>query len=335
MAAELGQSPEIAWAHYFIGLTYYEWNELEKASINFSKGIELRYKADFLTSHLNMMAHALTYQSLGALDDAQEVIKKLRLYSLELKTDGYLEDIDSVQARFSLQSGDLLSAQHWMSSITLDEQPEEFTALEIPSLTWARIRIEEGDPDGLQEAADILNLRLQGAENRHNIRRQIQILAHLALAYQALGQTEEALGILEQAIIIAQPGGFIRTFVDLGLQMSGMLRQLVSQGVAIPYVTRILAAFPESDPTNVSLKDDLAQLVYESSKTILVEPLTVRESEILLQLSERQTNNEIADNLTISILTVKKHTGNIYQKLGVNSRSEAVDKAKALGILAT
>jgi ATP/maltotriose-dependent transcriptional regulator MalT len=298
MAAELGQSPEIAWAHYFIGLTYYEWNELEKASINFSKGIELRYKADFLTSHLNMMAHALTYQSLGALDDAQEVIKKLRLYSLELKTDGYLEDIDSVQARFSLQSGDLLSAQHWMSSITLDEQPEEFTA-------------------------------------RHNIRRQIQILAHLALAYQALGQTEEALGILEQAIIIAQPGGFIRTFVDLGLQMSGMLRQLVSQGVAIPYVTRILAAFPESDPTNVSLKDDLAQLVYESSKTILVEPLTVRESEILLQLSERQTNNEIADNLTISILTVKKHTGNIYQKLGVNSRSEAVDKAKALGILAT
>ncbi|MHC4256742.1 MAG: response regulator transcription factor, partial [Planctomycetota bacterium] len=80
-------------------------------------------------------------------------------------------------------------------------------------------------------------------------------------------------------------------------------------------------------------KDDNADGIYESSKNILVEPLTRRESEILLRMSARKTNKEIADSLTISIHTVKKHTGNIYQKLGVNKRSEAVDKARALGIL--
>jgi LuxR family maltose regulon positive regulatory protein len=105
--------------------------------------------------------------------------------------------------------------------------------------------------------------------------------------------------------------------------------------VAVHYIKRILATFPESDTRQASLYDDPAHLVREASKTILVEPLTRRESEILLQMSSRRSNKEIADNLTISILTVKKHTGNIYQKLGVKKRGEAVDKAKALGILPT
>jgi LuxR family maltose regulon positive regulatory protein len=334
-ATEMRQSPEIAWALYFIGLTYYEWDELDKALQHFSKGIELRYKADFLTSHLNFLAQAMTYQAIGSLDDAQEVINKLHHYSLELKTEDYLADIYSLQARFSLQDGDVLPAKRWADSAIMDEKQEHFTALEIPSLTWARIRIEEGSPDDLQEVIDILILRLKGAEKRYNNRRQIQILAHLALAYQSQNRVEEALDSLAQAISIAQPGGFIRTFVDMGLQFSGMLRQLANQGVAVHYIKQILAAFPESELMQVSRYDDPAQFVFESSKAILVEPLTRRESEILLHMSVRRTNKEIADNLTISILTVKKHSGNIYQKLGVNRRSEAVEKAKLFGILPT
>jgi LuxR family maltose regulon positive regulatory protein len=334
-ATDMGQPPEIAWSHYFIGLTYYEWGDLVSASKHFSKGTELRYKADFITGHLNMLAQAMTYRAQGDIANASEIIKTLREFSQEVKTTRYLTDIDSLQARFAIHRGDNISAQHWADTVTLDEDMENFSALEIPSLTWARIRIQEREPNCVQEAVDILNLRLQGAENRHNIRRQIQTLAHLALAYQALGQTEEALGILDRAIIISQPGGFIRTFLDMGPQMSGMLRQLASQGVAVRYIKRILSAFPESDTKQVSLNDDPAHLVRESSKTILVEPLTRRESEILLQMSARRTNKEIADNLTISILTVKKHTSNIYQKLGVRKRGDAVDKAKALGILAT
>jgi LuxR family maltose regulon positive regulatory protein len=332
-AIDMGQSPEIAWSHYFIGLTHYEWGDLERASNYFSKGIELRYKADFITSHLNMLALAMTYMAQSDLANVSDVIKSLRSFSLELKSTRYISDIDSLQARLALQHGDIVTAQHWADTVTLEEEQENFTALEIPSLTWARIRIEERDPDGLQKAVDILKLRLRVAENRHNKRRQIQNLAHLALAYQSQDRVEEALDSLQQAIIIAQPGGFIRTFVDLGPQMSLMLRQLVNRGVAIPYVKRILTAFPESISANVRGKDDNADGIYESSKNILVEPLTRRESEILLRMSARKTNKEIADSLTISIHTVKKHTGNIYQKLGVNKRSEAVDKARALGIL--
>jgi LuxR family maltose regulon positive regulatory protein len=117
--------------------------------------------------------------------------------------------------------------------------------------------------------------------------------------------------------------------------MFGMLRKLLNQGVATHYIQNILTAVPESERKAVSTLDDPALFLRESSKNLLVEPLTRRESEVLLQLSDRRSNKEIAENLTISILTVKKHTGNIYEKLGVKKRGEAVDKAKALGILPT
>jgi LuxR family maltose regulon positive regulatory protein len=205
----------------------------------------------------------------------------------------------------------------------------------VQGITWSSVRIAEGTTTSLQEATQHLSKILAKAEDSHNTRWMISTMVHLALAYEAQGREKDALDALERSIKLAQPGSFIRTFVDLGAQMPWMLHQLVNRGVAIDYVKRILAAFPESDLTKFPMEDDPVDIVREASKTILVEPLTRRESEILLQLSGRQTNNEIADNLTISILTVKKHTGNIYQKLGVNGRREAVDKARAIGILPT
>jgi LuxR family maltose regulon positive regulatory protein len=335
MAVENKQTIGIAYAHYFIGFARYEWNEVDKATHHFSKVAELHYGASAIAFKNSLYPLALAYQYQGESGKAQDTMDALQAYFREIENTSFLPEMRSVQARLSLLRGDLAPAVRWVEAVNLDDLRDSPFVFEVQGITWSSVRIAQGTTNSLLEATRYLRKILATAENSHNIRWMIRTLVHLALAYAAQGQKKEALDALERSVKLAQPGGFIRTFVYLGTEIEWMLRQLMIRGVAIHYIKRILAAFLESDSKKVPLKDDPAHIVYESSKTILIEPLTRRESEILLQLSGRQTNKEIADNLNISILTVKKHTGNIYQKLGVNRRGEAVDKSKALGILPT
>jgi LuxR family maltose regulon positive regulatory protein len=335
MALENHQTIGIAYAHYFLGFTRYEWNELDKATHHFSKVAELSYGASAIAFKNSLYPLALAYQNQGESVKAQETMDALQAYFREIKNSTFLLEMRSAQSRLSLLQGDLATAVQWAHGVNLDDLRDSPFNFEVQGITWSSVRIAEGTTTSLQEATQHLSKILAKAEDSHNTRWMISTMVHLALAYEAQGREKDALDALERSIKLAQPGSFIRTFVDLGAQMPWMLHQLVNRGVAIDYVKRILAAFPESDLTKFPMEDDPVDIVREASKTILVEPLTRRESEILLQLSGRQTNNEIADNLTISILTVKKHTGNIYQKLGVNGRGEAVDKARAIGILPT
>jgi len=173
---------------------------------------------------------------------------------------------------------------------------------------------------------------LAHVETTHNAYHQIGPLAHLALAYQAQGQVDDALEALELSVGLAQPGGFIRTFVDLGPLMASLLYRLAERG-AIPdyinqYIRQVLAAFPKAEGEGETMRR-----IRETARAELIEPLTERESEVLLFLSRGLSNKETARELSISPLTVKRHTINLYGKLQVHSRKEAVARAKALGIL--
>jgi LuxR family maltose regulon positive regulatory protein len=135
---------------------------------------------------------------------------------------------------------------------------------------------------------------------------------------------------LKQAVKLARPGGFIRVFADLGPPMQTMLLRLAYQGYATETVRCILAAFPEVRQKN-EIRDTGSQVL--AANAGLVEPLTSRELEILIWLRERLSNKEIAHLLGLSTLTVKRHTANLYGKLGVNRRWDAVISAEALGLL--
>jgi LuxR family maltose regulon positive regulatory protein len=322
-------------AHWFLGRISYEWNDLEAARQHFVLVSERRYWGHYIMVHDSMLNLAMIYQIQGKRTKVKDTLADLRKFAMESKILGRMSDIDSFEARLAALQGDLQIAISWAEMAPSDIPTATNVYIELPIVTKARILISQGTNASLQEAVQLLQALLTRAESTHNQYRQIATLVNLVLAYQAQGQIDDALEALERSLRLAEPGGLIRTFVDMGPQMSRMLRQLARQGVAVHYIKRILATFPESDTRQASLYDDPAHLVREASKTILVEPLTRRESEILLQMSSRRSNKEIADNLTISILTVKKHTGNIYQKLGVKKRGEAVDKAKALGILPT
>jgi LuxR family maltose regulon positive regulatory protein len=160
-----------------------------------------------------------------------------------------------------------------------------------------------------------------------------------------------ALESLSGALELAKPGGFIRLFVELGPKMADLLKQLITQNVAVGYIGRILTAFKEdhSLPPSPSLPVSpsphhplppsssysafrIPNSTFHTSQPS-VQPLTNRERQILDLLGQWLQNKEIAAKLFISPLTVKKHLDNIYGKLNVSGRRQAVEKAQILGIL--
>jgi len=129
---------------------------------------------------------------------------------------------------------------------------------------------------------------------------------------------------LEKALFIGEPEGFIRIFVDEGQPMDHLLQEALKCSDAPEYVRRLLAAFPAKAPRQAT--STTAQV----DQSDLIEPLSERELEILQKIAEGLTNPEIAERLYLSLNTVKVHTRNIYGKLGVHNRTQAVAKARAL-----
>jgi LuxR family maltose regulon positive regulatory protein len=321
-------------AHWLLGRINYEWNRLEAASQHFSAVFELRYGGQFMMVKDSMMALALIYQTQGMAEKANDTLAALHRFAVEAGITDRLYEIDSLMARLAAIQGDPSQAIRWAETVHLDVPPGTFLFLEVPIMTKARVLIAQGTDASLWEAVQLLQGLLARAESTHNAYRQIGILAHLALAYQAQGQSGDALEVIERSVRLAQPGGFIRTFVDLGPSMASLLYRLAERGTMPEhinrYVRRVLAAFPRAEGQAAMVRD-----VREKARAELIEPLTERESEILFFLFRGLRNKEIARELSISPRTVKRHTANLYGKLHVHSRKEAVTRARSLGILSS
>jgi len=149
--------------------------------------------------------------------------------------------------------------------------------------------------------------------------------AHSAKLLDAQGEGEEGTSTLTESLQLALPGGIVRTFVDLGQPMAQLLNQVRAEDEVLHFVGEILAAFRDSEGRSES-----SGPIQQSS----LDPLSRRELEILGLLAERLSNREIAEQLFISLGTVKRHTANIYQKLSVKGRRSAVAKAIGIGLLA-
>jgi LuxR family maltose regulon positive regulatory protein len=197
-------------------------------------------------------------------------------------------------------------------------------------------------PVSRQQATDLLNQLNDFLTSIHNKQFQINVLALQAVHHDTLGEQSAALDKLSKALNLAEPSGFIRLFVDLGPRMADLLKKLVKQNIAVGYIGWILAAFREeaqsaapaaTDKESPSPGPPVPTSPSHSTIQPLVEPLTNRELDVLEMLEQRLSNKEIAAKLFISPKTVKKHLDNIYGKLNVSSRRQAVEKAVALGIL--
>ncbi|HAJ37921.1 MAG TPA: LuxR family transcriptional regulator [Chloroflexi bacterium] len=152
-----------------------------------------------------------------------------------------------------------------------------------------------------------------------------------ALAHQALGETEPALQRLAEALALAEPGGFIRLFVDEGASMAQLLTRAAARGIMPVYVDKLLAAFAAQSVVGHAAGGAVLPLAPHPSP--LLEPLSQRELEVLQLIADGLSNHEIGARLHLALDTVKGHNRRIFEKLQVQRRTEAVAKARALGLL--
>jgi LuxR family maltose regulon positive regulatory protein len=141
------------------------------------------------------------------------------------------------------------------------------------------------------------------------------------LALQAQGDLDRALALLERALSLAEPEGYVRVFVAEGEPVARLLYLAAERGIAPAYAGRLLAALPALEPA------------VQEPQAEMLEPLSERELDVLRLIAKGLSNKEIAERLVVSLRTVKWHASNIYGKLAVKNRTQAVAKARSLGIL--
>jgi LuxR family maltose regulon positive regulatory protein len=318
---------------YFMGIIHYHRNELQHAEEKLAEVVKAHYTASPINFAHAAFALALTYQAQGKSDQAREISRSVVVDSIQTNNEDMLRVAGAFEAELVLRQGRLADASRWVEKY--QAKPFLLTfRFYMPQLTAVKILMAQATTDSRRRAADFLDQLHDFLESIHNNRFRIDALAFQALLHNAQGEHSVALEKLTAAINLAQSGGFIRLFVDLGPQMADLLKQLIEQNVAADYIGRILAAFKEDeDRAMPGESDHLTSQLQPSNAQTLAQPLTNRELQILNMLGQWLQNKEIAAKLYISPLTVKKHLDNIYGKLNISGRRQAVEKAQRLGIL--
>lgn len=194
---------------------------------------------------------------------------------------------------------------------------------EISYIVFARLLLAKNKSD---RAFHLLSRLMQSAESYGRTGSVIKISILQSLAQQAHGDREQALRSLEQALSLAESEGYARVFLDEGRPMAHLLYAAAANGIAPEYAGRLLAQFPAGEQARAPASP-------QRHTPALVEPLSKREQEVMALIAAGKTNAEIAQSLYISVGTVKNHAKNIYSKLNVHSRAQAIARARELGLI--
>ncbi|MGD8792713.1 MAG: LuxR C-terminal-related transcriptional regulator, partial [Anaerolineae bacterium] len=310
---EAGEMPIVALAHYDLGRLSYEWNDLGPALAHIQRGIELSrrgHNAELLASGYGALA--LLRQAQGDRAAARAAMEQTwhlsqqpgvpppsRLYSRALRI------------VLALGQDDVDSAARAAEGAPRLEESGSFPDYLFLMLCRARLFLAQGQQArAAQELAMLEGMASQAGWQRAIV--QVRALQALMLP-----EPDEALAVLADALARAEPEGYVRTFVDAGRPMEALLRRAVAGGGDSDYAAGLLAAFDDGEKEGAPRPVDRAQ-------SALAEPLTDREIDVLTLLTEGRTNREIAQALYVSVNTVKTHLKNVYGKLEVSNRRDAV-----------
>jgi LuxR family maltose regulon positive regulatory protein len=328
----------------YIGLAgpLYERNDLDGAMRCVTKGLELSKQARNIDTikdgYYNL---ALLHQALGNPDRALEALQEVENAAQRGGHSYWMARACAIRSQWSLQRGNIAAAStsaqesrsHARESHARDDGAD--FVHEFGEIAAARVLVAQAlspgatRSDKASQALRSLAGLLQAAEAATRMGSVIKILTLQALAFQAQRDMDQAMSALERALSLAEPEGYVRTFVDEGKPVARLLYEARTRGIASDYIRRLLAAFP------VAEAEQTAPSKTHPAQPGLVEPLSERELEVLELIAEGLTNLEIASRLFLALNTVKAHSRNIYGKLGVHSRTQAVARARALGIWPT
>ncbi|GIK39986.1 MAG: LuxR family transcriptional regulator [Chloroflexota bacterium] len=325
--------PVMGTAHTVLGYILYEWNELAEAEAHLRQGIELGNQG------MAWRVLVIGYTGLGRVllaqkkwDEAAEIYQQADQLAQDLGSDLVMTLVTPLQVDLWLAQGDLAAVNRWLltNGLKPDDEFEGYKVIIYIFLVRALLTC------GQREAAEALLLRLlRVTEAAQQLYWLTQVLVLQALTFQAQNKREPALAALKRALVLGEPEGYTRTFVNEGAPMAALLLKLREgqqreHGDDLPslnYLNSLLAALGAAERVA-----DPKSALREARQSTLAEPLTERELEVLHLLTTGLSTHDIATKLIITPTTLKTHLRNIYAKLEVNSRAEAMVKAKALNL---
>ncbi|MEM7131632.1 MAG: LuxR C-terminal-related transcriptional regulator [Chloroflexota bacterium] len=337
--ATLGEPPLLGTADLHLGLSrlYREQGKVEDAREHLLKGESLGEQAALPEWPYGLyLTQAQFKVDQGEFDEALHYLEEAE----KLYRGGPVPNIRPVAAlktQIWLRQGRLAEALHWVRSRGLSVEDDISYLYEFEHTILARALIACYEIDraeqAIREAVALLVRLLKAAEEGGSKSSMIEILVLQALAYKVQGNTALALLSLERSLSLAEPEGYVRIYIDEGMPMAELLRTAATQGIMPDYTGKLLAAF------DVERQQHSGQTASPHTQPLvphpepLSEPLSKRELEILSLIAADKKNQEIANQLFISLNTVRYHTKNLYGKLGVNKRTQAVAKAQELNLI--
>lgn len=306
-----------------LGGLHFEWNEIEEAAAYFHRSVVLGNRTGITDVSIEANLGEASIAILqGDSDKAETILDDLIALIRPANLAGISETSEAIRANYYMQMGKLATAVRWAnaSGYQLQDRPaysqcSYYRLLAEVRLAEAR---ETGDTTALPQIASLLAYLQDMLQTAGYTQGVLEIHILQALTFDMMGKQTAALSSLQSALNLAQPGGYIRTFVRFGRPLQTLLLQV---NYADPnYVRRILAAFPQpsESATATGIHTDL---------------LTEREWDVLNELAAGLTNKEIQSKLFVSKNTVRTHLKNLYSKLGVDNRTQAVIRAREMGLL--
>jgi LuxR family transcriptional regulator, maltose regulon positive regulatory protein len=335
------ETPVAGFPNIRLGDLYREWNELDRAQAHLARGVEqctLLGQADVLVDGYICLARfkLATCDPGGARENLQLADQVVAKTKVDPFVQCWLEDL---RLRLWIMEEDYPPAARWLETCGLTAEGPFSYHYDLHHTNLARALVALGTRDGseatLVQAAGLLNRLHEAADQAGWVQEKIHILVLQALAEKALGHGDEAGQALARALALAEPGGFIRLFVDEGLPMEQLLGEAGGQKAAPGYTARLLAAFAGGKPPRPSENraDALGKQLTAGRLSELGEPLSKRELEVLQLIAQGLSNREISARLFLALSTIKGHTRIIFDKLHVERRTEAVARARELGLL--
>lgn len=313
--------PVVGWAYIRLAEILYEWNDLDQAAELLVKGVERsELGGDVRAMLAGHILHAKLALANRNPDGARQHLDRAGNLLQESDFPDWTARFERAHLDYWLAQDRMDEARLWVKR-QIESGGHEMLPEATPVLLGAaRTLLQVGSQSTTEHAQELLT-RIETAARAQG--REGELLQCLALEAIALWQQRNhsgALSSLTEALRLAEPQGYTRTLVDLGLPFARLLQEARSRDVRPEQVQKMLAIFQDEF-------DD------SRSAVTLTEPLTDRELEVLELLAAGLTNREIGEELVISPGTVKKHTANIYGKLNVGSRTAAAARARELSLL--
>ena len=324
--------------HVGMSSLHYEHNDLETATQCLLTSQALGELAGLPQNPYRWCAAmARIRQAQGDLDGAIQLIEEAeRVYDGNFSPN--VRPVATRKVRVWLAQGRLGEALDWAREQGLSVENELSYLREFDHITLARVllaRYQSDRADGsISEIMRLLERLLKAAEEGGRKGSVIEILILQALAYHAQGDLPAALLPLQHALALAEPEGYVRMFLDEGSSMMQLLREASAREIMPDYTDKLLAAFEvEKQPVlaaSPGKSEDKPDLPPAQS---LIEPLSQREIKILQLIAQGLSNREIGERLFLALDTIKGHNRKIFDKLQVQSRTEAIARARELGLL--